>query len=451
MPADATPRGVKNISSSGSVYVDGVLSGFAWSQKSIEYAFPSSAKSYGYNGYPDHGFNSISGAQREMAMFALDTSFGNKANDGFSVEGFTNLKISKGGDKSAEVRLAETNFETPTAWGFYPATGSKGGDVWFGVQESYRNPVAGTFAAATMLHELGHALGLKHGHQDGGSFGTIPDDADSQEYSLMTYTNFIGGPGGAVTYERFGAPQTYMMIDIAALQHMYGADFSTNSGRTVYSWKPNGGETYVNGKVAIDPGGNRIFATIWDGGGRDTYDLSRYKSDLTIDLSPGGFSKFSNGQLSDLGGGPNGGHARGNIFNALLYHNNKRSLIEDAKGGGGDDYIVGNTGKNHLYGNGGEDRLFGLSGSDILIGGGGADYFGFASGYGKDTVRDFHSGADTIYLSSDLGVFSSGQALARASNSKGDVVFSFATGDVLVIEDIRLNQISEFDIEIVFI
>jgi serralysin len=440
--------GVKNIFGTSNPYIDGELSGFAWSQKSIEYAFPTNAKSYNYNGYPDHGFNSISSSQREMAMFALDTSFGSKANDGFSVEGFTNLKIVRGGDKSAELRLAETSFETPTAWGFFPANNAKGGDVWFGVQESYRNSVAGTFAAATMLHELGHALGLKHGHQANENFGTIPTDANSQEYSLMTYVNFIGGPGGSVTYEKFGAPQTYMMLDIAALQHMYGADFSTNSGKTVYSWKPNGGETFVNGKVAIDPGANRIFATIWDGGGKDTYDLSAYKSGVTIDLSPGGSSAFSSNQLSDLGGGPNNGHARGNIFNALLHNNNTRSLIENAKGGSGDDLIGGNTGKNALYGNGGNDTLYGYGGADTLIGGGGGDIFYFAANYGKDTIRDFQDGTDAIYLSVTLGISSSNQAMAFASNSGGDVVFNFGNGNILVVENETLNEITAFDIVI---
>ena len=60
------------------------------------------------------------------------------------------------------------------------------------------------------------------------------------------------------------------MADIAALQHMYGADFSTNGGNTVYKWTPGSGSTFVNGDVAIKPGANKIFATIWDGGGVDT-------------------------------------------------------------------------------------------------------------------------------------------------------------------------------------
>ena len=38
-----------------------------------------------------------------------------------------------------------------------------GGDVWF--DEAGRRPVAGNFDFLTVLHETGHALGLKHGHE----------------------------------------------------------------------------------------------------------------------------------------------------------------------------------------------------------------------------------------------------------------------------------------------
>ncbi|PJN92662.1 protease, partial [Amaricoccus sp. HAR-UPW-R2A-40] len=93
-------------------------------------------------------------------------------------------------------------------------------------------------------------------------------------------------------------------------------------------------------------GANRIFATIWDGGGYDTYDLSSYTTNLSIDLSPGGYSSFSAAQKAYLGGGPNGGYARGNIFNALQYGNDTRSLIEAAIGGSGNDTMIGNVADN---------------------------------------------------------------------------------------------------------
>ncbi len=148
----------------------------------------------------------------------------------------------------------------------------------------------------------------------------------------MTYRSYIGGPTNGYTNESGGYPQTFMMLDIAALQYMYGADFTTNSGNTIYSWNPSTGATSVNGLAGTNPSSNRVFLTIWDGGGTDTYDLSNYTTALSIDLTPGGYSSFGT-QRANLGG--SGGLARGNVFNALQYQNDPRSLIEDAIGGSG--------------------------------------------------------------------------------------------------------------------
>ncbi|MBX5198241.1 RTX toxin, partial [Rhizobium sp. NZLR10] len=179
---------------------------------------------------------------------------------------------------------------------------------------------------------------------------------------------------------------------------MYGADYTTNSDNTVYKWNPNQGITYVNGVAAITPAANRIFATIWDGGGIDTYDLSAYTTGLRIDLRAGGYSVFSQGQLSYLGGGPNNGYARGNIFNALLYHDNVASLIENVQAGSGNDTIIGNEADNTLWGNAGNDSLSGGSGNDTLIGGTGNDT------YNVDSLADvvteaLNQGTDLIRTS----------------------------------------------------
>src|SRR5690606_15106837 len=103
----------------------------------------------------------------------------------------------------------------------------------------------------THLHEIGHALGLKHGNESN-VYGALPYAEDSMEYSVMTYRSYAGHPGNYYTNETWGFAQTFMIADIAALQHMYGADFTTNSGNTVYKWNPGSGDTLVNGQVGID-------------------------------------------------------------------------------------------------------------------------------------------------------------------------------------------------------
>ena len=93
----------------------------------------------------------------------------------------------------------------------------------------------------------------------------------------MTYRGYIGATvdeESGYSNETWGFPQTLMMYDIAALQRMYGANFTFNSGNTTYSWNPTTGAFSINGAVQWTPGGNRVFMTIWDGGGKDTYDLS---------------------------------------------------------------------------------------------------------------------------------------------------------------------------------
>ena len=71
-----------------------------------------------------------------------------------------------------------------------------------------------------------------------------------------------------------------MMFDIAAIQYMYGANYSHNSGNTTYTFSQTTGEMFVDGVGQGTPQGNRIFRTIWDGNGIDTYDLSNYTTNL---------------------------------------------------------------------------------------------------------------------------------------------------------------------------
>ena len=153
----------------------------------------------------------------------------------------------------------------------------------------------------------------------------------------MTYRSQIGGSNN-LTNEANSYPQSLMMLDIQAIQYMYGANFSKNSGDTTYMWNPSTGEMSINRVGQGKPAANKVFLTIWDGGGTDTYNLSNYASDVTINLLPGEWTKTSVAQRADLGGG---NLARGNVANALLYKGDTRSLIENAIGGQGNDTIIG--------------------------------------------------------------------------------------------------------------
>jgi len=351
----------------GDQRIDGILSGTKWSMSSLGLSDTVSVADYpdyAARSEPYTGYQPVTALQIEVLRFELDEQVGG----GFSVEGFTNLGIDYAhDDASAAIRVGQTA-AADTAFAYYPGSGL-GGDVWFGTTQDYSNPQAGDYAWHTAIHELGHALGLKHG-QDTAEYGALPSQYDSVEYSVMTYRTYVGDSSNVYGYEKFGAPQTWMISDIAALQSMYGADYASRSGDTVYAWRPDSGTTRIDGLEALTPGDNRIFMTVWDGGGKDTYDASAYATSVSLDLTPGGFSKLSALQTADLGDGHD---ARGNVFNALTFGGNQASLIENAIGGSAGDVILGNTAANVLQGRGGNDSLFGGDGRDHLVGGLGSD------------------------------------------------------------------------------
>ncbi|KQM97916.1 hypothetical protein ASE85_13670 [Sphingobium sp. Leaf26] len=426
------------VGATGDAKIDGILRGVKWSG-SITYSDTDAASDYQSGYFSDSDGDSVSAQNEGFSQFtpqqllamhsALNAATYTQLAGayGFSIEGFTNLTIdySGAGSSTATIRGANSS-DAPTAYAYYPANNVYGGDTFFGnaydgTSNSLKNPIAGNYAWHTMLHELGHSLGLKHGQELGGVSNTaLPTAWDSIEFSVMTYRSYVGAPLSGYSYEQFGAPQTYMMLDIAALQTMYGADYTVHAENTTYSWNPSTGTTYINGDVAIQPGDNRIFATIWDGGGIDTYDLSAYGSSVTIDLTPGGHSLFSSTQQAYLGGG---NYARGNIFNALTFGGSNASLIENATGGSGNDTITGNAVANLLKGGGGSDVIYGGDGNDTIQGGfgedtvygeAGNDVFQVLQGEFGDNI-DGGSGTDRLDLSNYTATYGATVDLAAGT------------------------------------
>jgi serralysin len=165
----------------------------------------------------------------------------------------------------------------------------------------------------------------------------------------------------------FTISSTPSLLDITALQYLYGSQESTNLGDTAYKFDQD-----------------MPFAkAIWDAGGNDDLlDFSNFTTDLIISLVPGTSSTISTTI-------PTG---TWKMTDNLGIADN--ALIENIIAGSGNDKIVGNDAANLITGG---------AGNDTLTGGQGADVFDFATGFGNDVIKDFVKGTDKLKFTDASG------------------------------------------------
>lgn len=231
-----------------------------------------------------------------------------------------------------------------------------------------------SYSYQTYLHEIGHSLGLGHGGPYNGSSTYGVDNAfveDTWQHTVMSYHS--QGEAGTGTSRLVLGLQT---ADIVAIQDLYGAAASTRDGNTVY-----GANSTETGSIydfdAWDSQSIRppSFA-IYDTGGIDTFDLSAYSVNQTINLMP---------SVDTLNYSSVGSYNNSLLTNLITIEGG--TIIENAIGGSGNDTITGNSADNELEGN---------AGNDILDGGDGTDYAIYNGAQASYTITDNGDGTWTI-------------------------------------------------------
>jgi len=131
----------------------------------------------------------------------------------------------------------------------------------------------GTYGYMTLIHEVGHSLGLKHPFDPPQQLAA---DKDNTTNTLMTY-NASGR-----------SASTFMPYDIKALQSLYGAR-NYNNGNTDYQFTRI--DQYNVGGISLVTSTNPTKITVWDSGGTDKFDFSALgdiAGGYRLDLNPGG-------------------------------------------------------------------------------------------------------------------------------------------------------------------
>ncbi|UCE31398.1 MAG: hypothetical protein JSW68_00030 [Burkholderiales bacterium] len=223
-----------------------------------------------------------------------------------------------------------------------------------------------------LLHEIGHALGLKHPFDDGGTGRPTFEDLgaeglDNQRFTVMSYdeaTSVAAWRASLGLPSSIGYPASLMPLDIFALQSLYGVNEATRAGDDVY-------------RILNDA----IPETFWDAGGVDMVTAVDSGFGWAID----NLEEFGGPDVSiaePIADGEPGFKFFFEVENLV-----GSSFADALTGSSQANLISGRAGADLIRGRGGDDLLFGGSADDRIDGGSGYDTAGYEGPRAEYAVR----------------------------------------------------------------
>ena len=246
----------------------------------------------------------------------------------------------------------------------------------------------GSYGYQSLIHEIGHALGLKHpGNYNGDDVNTnvtqppfLPFEQDNKTNTIMSYNQPDDAP----------LPMTPMADDIRTLQFLYGAKYPSQATATYYF----DNAILAQKKTLFTTANNNTLdcSAVTDNGSYYVLDMNEGKklisgsSQLKSTYKARGDTSLTS-YLADRDG------------TVIAYG----SKIDNLIGSQGNDLIIGTPNNNIIIGGAGADFLIGGGGVDTLTGGAGADTFQITAGQvGYSVITDFTPGEDKINLAGGL-------------------------------------------------
>ena len=268
----------------------------------------------------------------------------------------------------------------------------------------------------TALHEIEHTLGMVH--TNAGDIPTFKENGygneNTAEFSIISYNRYVND-------NLYLSLRDLRPYDLAYLHYRFGVNPNARAGDDVYS--------FTNYNTYASDGGRYI----WDGNGVDTFDASKEKQNVYVNLNPGSWSYVGDVQernflVKNIHSNTQDVHqyfdlpektivetGNGQVNAALniadveytsgQVYIGQGTQIENLIGSEFNDTLIGNAADNNIFGGAGNDHIEGGAGNDYLDGGLGEDKMIGGLGndiYVVDNVNDIiieakNEGTDSVY------------------------------------------------------